>query len=162
MGTSRALQILQLIVSIIVCQLAGLIGALFTAPAIPAWYATLRKPSLTPPGSVFGPVWGSLYLLMGIAAFLVWRQGLREPRVRTALALFGVQLLLNAAWSPVFFGLRSPLAGLAVIVPLWFAVLATIIAFFRVSRAAGALMLPYILWGSFAMVLNYLIFLMNP
>lgn len=126
-----------------------------------AWYATLRKPAITPPGWVFGPVWTALYLMMAVAALLVWLQGWRTPGVKTALVLFAVQLVLNLLWSPAFFGMQSPVAGLIVIIPLWAAVLATTMAFFRVSTVAGFLLVPYILWVSFAAVLNYLIFALN-
>jgi len=153
---------LQLIISVVVCQLAGVIGGLFTGPAIPTWYASLRKPSFTPPGWVFGPAWVTLYVMMGVAAFLVWRRGLDDPQVRIALVIFVVQLLLNASWSVVFFGQRSPMGGLLVIGLLWVAILLTIIAFARVSSVAALLLVPYILWVSFASVLNGAIVRLNP
>jgi benzodiazapine receptor len=153
---------LQLVISIIACQLAGVIGGLFTGPAIPTWYATLRKPSFTPPGWVFGPVWVTLYVLMGVAAFLVWRKGFDNSQVRIALATFAVQLLLNALWSVVFFGQRSPTGGLVAIGLLWIAILLTIIAFARLSSVAALLLAPYILWVSFAAVLNGAIVRLNP
>jgi len=152
----------QLIISVVVCQLAGAIGGLFTAPAIPTWYASLRKPSFTPPGWVFGPVWVTLYVMMGVAAWLVWRKGLDDPQVRIALVVFVVQLLLNASWSVVFFGQRSPMGGLLVIGLLWIAILLTIIAFAKLSSAAALLLVPYILWVSFASVLNGAIVRLNP
>lgn len=153
--------LLKLIIAIIACQLAGFIGSLFTAPAIPTWYASLEKPPFNPPNGLFGPVWITLYLLMGIAAYLVWRKGLGEPVVGIALVLFGVQLVINASWSFFFFGLKSPLAGFVVIVLLWIAILMTIIYFFKISNAAGILMLPYITWVSFAAMLNYSIWRLN-
>jgi benzodiazapine receptor len=157
----RGNEILKLLVSIIACQLAGVIGAFFTTPAIPTWYAALNKPSFTPPSWVFGPVWITLYLLMGISAFLIWRQGFHIPQVRTALLIFGLQLFLNALWSPAFFGLRSPIAGAIVIVFLWFSILWTVWKFYPLSRSAAALFLPYILWVSFAAVLNISITILN-
>jgi benzodiazapine receptor len=153
--------IAKLAISIGASQMAGIIGSLFTARTVSSWYLTLRKPGWTPPSAVFGPVWISLYLAMGIAAFLVWRNGLGHMGVRIALLLFLVQLALNTLWSAAFFGLPSPLAGLVVIALLWGAILATIVAFLRVSVGAGLLLVPYILWVSFAGVLNLSIFMLN-
>ncbi len=153
--------ILALLVAVVVCQLAGAVGALFTAPAIPGWYSQLAKPPFNPPSWVFAPVWMLLYLLMGVSAFLVWRKVRAVPGAKLALAVFSVQLLLNAAWSPVFFGLQSLLGGLCVIIPLWIAIVATIALFWRISAAAGALLVPYLLWVSFAAVLNYSIYTLN-
>jgi benzodiazapine receptor len=151
----------RLLICIAVCQLAGFLGTFFTRPAIPAWYAQLQKPSFAPPNWLFAPMWISLYLLMGIAVYLVWQKGLSHPGVRAALAVFGFQLLLNAAWSPVFFGLRSPLAGAVVIVLLWLAIASTLFLFWKLSRPAGLLLLPYILWVSLASALNISIYLLN-
>lgn len=156
-----ARDIVKLLVSIIACQAAGAIGSVFTAPNIPTWYAALEKPFFTPPSWLFAPAWIILYLLMAIAAFLVWRKGLWEEGVKPALFLFLVQLVLNALWSVVFFGLQSPLYGMVVIIALWIAILVTIIKFFRLSAAAGSLMLPYILWVSFASALNISIWVLN-
>ncbi len=152
---------LKLLASVAVCQLAGFLGSLFTRPAIPGWYAQLQKPSFAPPNWLFGPMWISLYLLMGIAAYLVWQKGLAASGVRLALGIFIFQLLLNAAWSPVFFGLRSPLAGAAVIVVLWLAIAATIFAFAKVSQPAAWLLVPYILWVTLASALNISIYFLN-
>lgn len=158
----RALpDIAKLAISIGVSQMAGVIGSLFTARTVSSWYLTLRKPGWTPPSGVFAPVWISLYLLMGIAAFLVWRKGLGHEGVRTALALFVLQLVLNTLWSAAFFGATSPLAGLIVIIALWIAILATIVCFLRVSTGAGLLLIPYISWVSFAAALNWSIFALN-
>jgi benzodiazapine receptor len=151
----------KLLVSVVACQLAGALGAIFTSSAIPSWYAGLRKPSFTPPNWLFGPAWITLYLLMGIAAYLVWQKGLNPTGVRTALAVFVFQLLLNAAWSPAFFGLRSSLAGAVIILLLWLAILLTIVLFWRVSRPAAILLLPYILWVTYASALNISIYLLN-
>lgn len=152
---------LRLFTSIVVCQLAGAIGSIFTASAVPTWYAALKKPPFTPPGWVFGPVWITLYLLMGISAFVIWNKGLSDSRVRVGLTLFIAQLVLNALWSVMFFGLRSPLAGLVNIVALWILVLLTTLYFFKVSVTAGTLLAPYILWVSFAAVLNFSILVLN-
>jgi benzodiazapine receptor len=152
---------IKLVVSVVACQCAGAIGSLFTTPAIPTWYATLEKPFFTPPNWLFAPAWITLYLLMAIAAFLIWRKGLGQEGVKSALLIFLVQLVLNALWSVVFFGLQSPLWGMVVILALWVAILLTIIRFFKLSTAAGSLMLPYILWVSFASALNIAIFVLN-
>ena len=151
----------KLVLCVVACLGAGAIGSIFTQQAIPTWYATLEKPAFNPPNWVFMPVWTFLYILMGIAAFLVWRRGLENRQVRIALIFFLVQLILNASWSFFFFGLQSPLYGLIVIVVLWVAVLFTSLGFYRISRAAGVLMWPYLLWVTFAAVLNESIWLLN-
>jgi benzodiazapine receptor len=158
----RARDIIKLATSIVACQCAGIIGSIFTTAAIPTWYAALQKPPFTPPNWLFAPAWVTLYLLMGIAAFLIWRQGLEQKGVKSALIIFLVQLVFNALWSVVFFGLQSPLYGVVVILALWVAILLTILRFFKLSTAAGALLLPYILWVSFASVLNISIWILNP
>ena len=157
-----AKDIVKLVVSIVACQCAGLIGSVFTTPNIPTWYAALEKPFFTPPSWLFAPAWITLYLLMAIAAFLVWRKGFAHEGVKCAVIVFLVQLVLNALWSVVFFGLHSPLWGMVVILALWVAILLTIIKFFKLSVAAGSLLLPYILWVSFASALNISIWVLNP
>ena len=161
MAKTNFSDILKLLASIIVCQLAGFIGSIFTRPAIPGWYANLAKPSFTPPNWVFGPVWISLFLLMGIAAFLVWQKGFDDKRVRISLGIFAVQLILNTSWSIFFFGLKSPLLGFFDILLLWIAIFLTMIYFARVSKTATILLLPYILWVSFAALLNFSIWRIN-
>jgi benzodiazapine receptor len=151
----------KLLASVAACQLAGALGAIFTRAAIPSWYAVLKKPWFTPPNWLFGPAWITLYLLMAIAAWRVWLKGLPNPGVRAALAAFILQLLLNTLWSPVFFGLRSPLAGAVVIVLLWLAILLTMVLFWNISRPAAWLLLPYLLWVTYASALNISIFLLN-
>jgi translocator protein len=158
----NAVDLLKLVVCIVACQCAGLLGSVFTISAIPTWYATLQKPPFTPPNWLFGPAWTTLYLLMAVAAFIIWRKGLNTQDVKKALVLFLVQLVLNALWSVIFFGLRSPFWGIVVIVALWIAILFTILKFFKLSTAAGALLIPYILWVSFASVLNISIWILNP
>lgn len=153
--------ILKLTASIIICQLAGFIGSLFTAPAIPTWYRTLAKPSFTPPNSIFSPVWITLFLLMGISLFLVWQNNLKERKVKTALIFFAVQLVLNILWSIIFFRLESPFLAFIEIIILWIAILLTILKFFKVSKPAGVLLLPYIMWVSFAAFLNFSIWNLN-
>lgn len=161
MAKKTVIDIVKLAVSILTCQLAGILGGLFTAPNIATWYAYLNKPAFNPPNWVFSPVWISLYLLMGIAVWLVWRQGMGAKGVKSAVILFVVQLIVNPVWSFAFFGLHSPLYGLIVIIVLWVLILLTITRFFKVSKTAGVLMLPYILWVSFATVLNGALFALN-
>ena len=155
-------EVLTLVISILVCQGAGIIGSLFTRPSIPIWYATLEKPPLTPPQWVFAPAWIMLFTLMGIALFLVWRTGFTERHKRIAIGIFGTQLFLNILRSALFFGLRSPQAGLIDIAVLLIAIVITIFLLFKISKMSSLLLLPYMLWVSFAMVLNFSILRMNP
>lgn len=153
--------IFRLIISIIICLSAGFIGSIFTISSIPIWYATLNKPFFTPPNWLFAPVWTSLYILMGISVFLVWKKGLKEQQVKGAVIIFAVQLIFNALWPVIFFGLKSPPAGFVVIIILWVAILLTIRSFFRISKTAGLLLVPYLLWTSFAAILNLSILILN-
>jgi benzodiazapine receptor len=162
MMRSRTRGILHLLVSILVCEFAGIVGSIFTTPAIPTWYASLRKPSFTPPSWVFAPVWVTLYALMGMALYVTWKEGLDRHDVRRAVGLFAVQLTLNVLWSLVFFGLQSAAYGFAVIIILWIAVLVTTVLFYKISKTAGVLLVPYFLWGSLASALNFSILLLNP
>jgi len=146
--------------SIVVCELAGIVPSLLTAGDVATWYPTLAKPAFTPPSWLFGPVWTLLYLLMGVALYLVWRSDPGRPR-RIALAIFGVQLVLNAAWTLVFFGAREILGGLVVIVALLAAILAAMAAARRVDRRAALLLVPYLCWVGFATALNYEIWRLN-
>jgi len=155
------MKIVRLIVSIAICQLAGMIGGIFTYSSIPTWYAVLRKPIFIPPNWVFGPAWITLYFLMGIALYLVWEKGTENEAVRAGLLVFGIQLILNMLWSIIFFGLRAPLYAFVEIVVLWGAILATILKFNRVSRAAAWLLTPYVLWVTFAAALNFSIYWIN-
>ena len=147
--------------------LAVWIAVTFLAPALGAWampgewYAALRKPSWNPPTWLFGPVWTALYLMMATAAWLVWRRGGCSGQ-RRALTLYLVQLVLNAAWTPLFFGLKMPGIAFAEILLLLAAVVTTAFAFRRVNKAAGALLVPYIAWVSFAGLLNFTLWRLNP
>jgi len=153
--------ITKLIIAIVVSELAGIIGSVFTTPSIAGWYAGIVKPALNPPAWVFGPVWTTLFALMGIAAFLVWKKGSDRKDVKIALGIFLGQLVLNTLWSIIFFGLHSPGGALIEIGFLWLAILATIIAFAKISKPAAWLLVPYILWVSFAGYLNYSIWQLN-
>ena len=152
---------LKLIIAIAVPQIVGITSGLASAQGTRQWYPTLVKPSFNPPAWVFGPVWTVLYLMMGVAAFLVWRRGLDSDGVRLALTIFLVQLALNGAWSLLFFGLQSPGWALADILALWLAIGGTVWLFWRVAPAAGLLLLPYWAWVSFAAVLNGAIWSLN-
>ena len=156
----RFREILKLVASVLLCQIAVFLGSLFTTPAISTWYATLKKPFFTPPNWIFSPVWISLFVLMGISLFLVWRRQ-DHPGVKTALIFFFVQLILNILWSAAFFGLRSPLLGLIDIVLLWIAILLTTQHFLKVSKFAGVLLIPYLLWVTFAALLNFSLWFLN-
>jgi benzodiazapine receptor len=153
--------IVKLIISILASFAAGGIGSLFTFKAIPTWYPSLKKPPYTPPNWVFGPVWTSLYILMGISVFLVWQKGLSTNGVLLAFILFWVQLVFNALWSVIFFGIKSKGGGAIIIVVLWLLILAVIITSFRVSAWAGGLFIPYIIWVSIASYLNIGIWWLN-
>lgn len=153
--------ILKLVASIVICQLAGFLGSFFTTPAIPTWYATLKKPFFTPPNWIFGPVWVSLFLLMGISFFIIWQKKLDHPAAKNAIIFFFVQLILNIFWSIAFFEFQSPLTGLIDILLLWAAIFLTIRSFFQISKTAGFLLIPYILWVSFAALLNFSLWILN-
>lgn len=142
----------KLVVSIVICQLVGIISSVFTASSISTWYATLNQPFFNPPNWVFAPVWTTLYLLMGISLYLVWSSKAKEKK--RALYVFAVQLGLNFLWSLLFFGLQNPLLALAEILLLWFSILLSILVFHKISKPASYLLIPYILWVSFAAVLN--------
>jgi len=157
----KIINILKLVASIILCQLAGFIGSLATIPSIPTWYESLKKPFFNPPNWIFGPVWAGLYALMGVSLFIAWQRRRDNSQVKIALVFFFLQLILNTLWSVAFFGLRSPLLGLIDIVLLWIAILLTIQKFFKVSRTAGLLLIPYILWVSFAVLLNVSLWILN-
>ena len=149
-----------LIFSIALCLAAGGLGAIATTPEIDGWYTTIRKPSWNPPAYVFGPVWTTLFVMMAVAAWLIWKtNGFKAAR--TPLTLFAAQLGLNVAWSWVFFHLHQPGWAFAEILVLWIAIAATTFAFFRNSTLAGCLMVPYLVWVSFASVLNFTIWQLN-
>lgn len=157
----KVARVIKLVVCVLVCLGVSYVGSLLTTPSIPTWYAALQKPPFNPPNWIFAPVWLTLFVLMGLSAFMVWDKGLARKEVRIGLGLFAAQLALNLTWSGVFFALRSPLWAFVDIIALWILILLTTIWFFRVSRLAGMLMIPYILWVSFASVLNLAIVVLN-
>lgn len=151
----------KFIVSVIGCELVGLLGTPFTISAIPTWYATLNKPFFSPPNWIFGPVWTILYFLMGVAFYLIWKRGWQKKKIKTAGYYFLAQLALNFIWSPIFFGLRNPLLGLVVIVAMWVSIVMTMKKLYPLSRTAFYLLLPYLMWVSFATLLNAAIVALN-
>lgn len=171
-------------ISVIGCQLIGLLGTPFTISAIPTWYAYLNKPFFAPPNWIFGPVWTILYFMMGVSFFLIWKlesekknMGIREliqvffnkikgsknssEKRKSAQKYFLIQLGLNFIWSPVFFGLRSPFIALFIIAAMWFFIVLTIKKFYPLSKLSAYLLVPYLLWVSFASILNLAIVILN-
>lgn len=180
----KANNFFKFIISVSLTFSAGFIGSFFTASAIPGWYAELTKPALNPPNWVFGPVWTALYFILGLSLFIVWRKNFSvENKILSGgkktwnlwseklwsgnwqkantVSIFFVQLILNALWSPVFFGFKNPALALFIILSLWMAIFYTIINFYRTSKTAAWLLLPYILWVSFATYLNFMILILN-
>ncbi len=155
------IQYIKLVIAILICLLAGFIGSIFTSKSVSTWYTTLNKPSFNPPGWVFAPVWTTLFILMGVSLYLVWSKGLEVEGVKSAIIIFSVQLLLNILWSLLFFGLQSPLYAFIDIIVLWIMILLTIVYFYRISPVSSYLLFPYILWVSFAAVLNFMIVRLN-
>lgn len=150
---------IRFVISITICQFAGVIGYIFTASSVTNWYVTLEKPDFTPPGWIFGPIWVALYFLMGISLYLLWINKTKDNR--KAFTVFAVQLILNASWSILFFGLKSPLYGLIDILLLLAAIILTILFLYKVSVLAMVLLVPYLVWVAFATILNYNILLLN-
>lgn len=158
MNKKKALYIL---IAVAVCLLIGFLSSFATQSSVNTWYTTLNKPSFNPPNSVFAPVWTVLYVLMGVAAGIVWSKGFHHIWVKTALYHFGFQLLFNALWSIVFFGFRSPEWAMLVILILLALIGVTFKWFKVVSKLAAYLLIPYFLWVAFAAVLNYRIWMLN-
>ncbi len=154
-------EIPKLIVALLIPLIVGFLGSIATTSQITTWYATLFKPLWAPPNWVFAPVWTTLFILMGISLYLVWHHGLERKDVRFAILIFGVQLALNLLWSVVFFSFHAILSAFIVILILWIAIFANIIAFYVISKPAGILLIPYIIWVSIASYLNYTIYLLN-
>ncbi len=155
------MRILKAIVFIIICNGLGAIGSLATSQSVNTWYAEVVKPSFNPPNWIFGPVWTLLFTLMGIALYLVWEQRGRKKEQQEAIVLFFTQMILNILWSFLFFGQQNPALAFAEIILLWIFILLTIIYFAKVSKLASYLLLPYLLWVSFAAFLNFSIWQLN-
>lgn len=152
----------KLVFSIVVCQSAGVLGAVFTSRSVSTWFSTLNKPWFAPPNWLFGPVWISLYFLMGVSLYLLLLEDLGDPQIKTALFIFGVQLVVNAGWSFFFFGLRNPLAGFIVIVVLLLLILVTMSLFWKIKPVSAYLLAPYLMWVSFATLVSFFIWRLNP
>lgn len=153
--------IFKFVVSITIPLLAGFVGSIFTFSSIANWYVYLNKPTLTPPSWIFSPVWTTLFVLMGIGLFLVWKSGWERREVKIAMLAFGIQLVLNTLWSILFFGAENPGLAFIDIVLLWVAILVTIGLFSKISKTAALLLVPYVFWVSFAAYLNYGIWILN-
>ena len=174
----------KLFISIIICELAGLVGSVFTASEIKSWYVGLEKPIINPPNWIFGPVWTTLFVLMGVSLYLVWsKKWVVKNKIisdnkkawnplsqkffsgswekANIILIFATQLILNILWSVIFFGQHSPDLAFFEILMLWVAIMFTIVNFYRVSKAAAFILIPYIVWVSFAAILNYLIWMLN-
>lgn len=150
---------MKLFLSLILPQLSGLIGSYFTINAIPTWYAYLNKPSFSPPNWLFGPVWLTLYLMMGIAVYLNWIKNTKQAKFN--VRLFFIHLFFNLIWTPVFFGLKDTLFALYIIIMIWIFIVAMIISFRKVNKLSSLLLIPYLLWVTFASFLNYFIWRLN-
>lgn len=150
-----------LIISVILSQLAGIIGSTATISSIPNWYATLNKPFFNPPNWIFAPVWTTLYTLMGIALYLVWLKGYKNKNIKPAINLFLLHLVLNAGWSLIFFGLQNLTLALIVILILWLMIAKLILMFNKINKYSAYLLVPYLLWVSFATLLNFSLLILN-
>ncbi|NDV15118.1 tryptophan-rich sensory protein [Muricauda sp. TY007] len=155
-------RIVYITICVLICLAIGFLSSIATQSSVNDWYLGLNKPSFTPPNWLFAPVWTALYIMMGIAAGIVWSKGYHHIWVKTALYHFVFQLLLNALWSIVFFGLKNPLAGMVVILALLTMIILTIKWFKVISKPAALLLVPYVLWVGFAAALNYKIWELNP
>ncbi len=152
---------IKIILCITVCEAAGILGTVATSPNIPTWYASLNKPSFNPPSWLFGPVWTTLFALMGIALYLVVQKKIKTKQQKLAVTLFGLQLAVNVLWSFLFFGMHQPLWAFVDLVLLWLLIAACIVLFYRQNKWAGILLVPYIAWVSFAGILNFAIYRLN-
>jgi len=153
--------IVKAIIAIAIPLMVGATSGFFTISGVESWYQTIQKPSWNPPNWIFGPVWTTLYVMMGIALFLVWKEDTSEELKKIAIALFAVQLTLNFFWSFIFFNQQQPGWALVEIIAMWFFILLTIFAFAQVNKTAAWLLVPYISWVSFASILNYTIWQLN-
>ena len=161
MNEQRAINFWRFIASLAMCYGAAFIGSFFTRTEITQWYAFLKKPIFTPPGWVFAPVWTALFFLMAVSLYLVWRRGLRIEKERMAFGLFIIHLIFNAFWSIVFFGFHEIFFALIVIIVLWIMIYSLIFQFYRINKFACYLLVPYLVWVSYASFLNFSLWLLN-
>lgn len=148
--------VVKLVAAILICQLTGIVGSIFTTPSISTWYTSINKPGFTPPNWLFAPVWTTLFLLMGISLYIAI-----EKKAKTGLYIFGIQLVLNVIWSILFFGMQNPFLAFVEIIVLWMAIAATIFTFYKSSKKAAYLLVPYIAWVTLAAFLNYSVWILN-
>jgi len=153
--------VIRFIITLVLCQGAGIVGSIFAISGIEEWYVFLEKPFFSPPNWVFGPVWIILYALMAVSLFIVWQKGLENKKVKAAFYFFWVHLVFNTVWSILFFGLKNPLFALLDIIILWIMIVVLIFRFFKINKTAGCLLIPYWLWVSFATILNFFIWKLN-
>lgn len=158
---AQKFRVVPLIVSLLITLAIGFVTSLFTRPQIAGWYNSLVKPPFNPPSWLFAPVWAAIYIIIAVAAYLVWQRRDGSTNYLTARAVYVIQLALNFSWSIVFFGLHSITCGLLIIILLWMTILLNIRWFGKISKTASWLLLPYFLWVSFAAILNYSIFTLN-
>ena len=151
----------KILISVAACLIIGFLSGLATTDSINEWYVNINKPSFNPPNWIFGPVWSILYTMMGIAAGVVWHQGIERPEVKAALYVFVSQIILNATWSIIFFGMKNPMFAFIEIIILLILIGICIFRFYKIKKIAAYLMIPYMLWVSFASVLNYCIMVLN-
>lgn len=155
----KIINILKLFGAILICVGMGFLGSLATTPSINTWYVTLNKPVFNPPNWLFAPVWTILFICMGISLYLVWQSKIKNKSL--SLTYFYIQLILNLLWSFIFFTLHNPLFAFIEIIILWIFILLTIIGFYRISKPASLLLWPYLLWVTFASILNFSIYILN-
>ncbi len=153
--------LIHLILCIVFCQVAGGLGALLTTPEINGWYATIQKPSFNPPNWIFGPVWTTLFTLMGVSLWLILKSDASNPGRKIAFIWFTIQLTLNVMWSFLFFKLHSPLAGLVEIVLLWASILFLILRTYPLSKTGALINIPYLIWVPFVSLLNFWLWKLN-
>ena len=157
----KKINLFELLLFIVMSELIGSVGSMFTIPSLKGWYQNLNKSPFNPPNFIFGPVWIILFLMMGISSYLIFKERKKDKKVKTAMLFFVIQFLLNVFWSLLFFGLKVPLFAFIEILALWFFILLTILTFIKVNKTAGFLLIPYIIWVSFASYLNLMVYLLN-
>ena len=158
--------VIKFLIYLVICQGAGIVGSIFTVPAIKNWYVFLQKPSFSPPNWLFGPAWTIFYFLMAVSIFLIWSSSAKatdgqSKKTKMVFRLFWIHLFFNAIWSILFFGLQSPLLGLFDIIILWVMIGILTFQFFKIKKLAGILFIPYWLWVSFATILNFFVYKLN-